>query len=122
MTCLPSQPPGSWRSGVSLNAIPTRRVVAGFGQVGVDNRRVILQEWLAESFTMWGISSVVVMATLVAPSNTDVVRGVYFVAAGLLVALAVLTAFTGARTSVVWFKICPVLLGISAALLVAAGL
>jgi hypothetical protein len=39
-----------------------------------------------------------------------------------LVALAALTALTGARTPVVWFKICPVLLGGSAALLVAASL
>ena len=30
---------------------------------------------------------------------------------GLLVALATLTALTGARTAVVWFKICPVVLG-----------
>jgi hypothetical protein len=47
---------------------------------------------------------------------------VYRVAAGLLVALGTLTALTGARTPVVWFKICPVLLAGSAALLVAASL
>ena len=47
---------------------------------------------------------------------------VYRVAAGLLVALATLTALTGARTPVVWFKICPVLLAGSAALLLAASL
>lgn len=33
-----------------------------------------------------------------------------------------LTALTGARTPVIWFKICPVLLITSAALLVAASL
>jgi hypothetical protein len=37
------------------------------------------------------------------------------------VALAVLTGLTGARTPVVWFKLCPVLLTASAALLVLAG-
>lgn len=46
----------------------------------------------------------------------------YFAAAALLVALAALTALTGARTRVIWFKICPVLLTSSAALLVVAGL
>jgi hypothetical protein len=40
----------------------------------------------------------------------------------LLLALAALTALTGARTAVVWFKICPVLLGGSAVLLLAASL
>jgi hypothetical protein len=35
------------------HAVPTRQVVAGFGPVSADNRRVIVQEWLAEAFTMW---------------------------------------------------------------------
>jgi hypothetical protein len=43
-------------------------------------------------------------------------------AAGLLAALGVLTALTGARTPVVWFKICPELLAGSAVLLLAASL
>jgi hypothetical protein len=38
------------------------------------------------------------------------------------VALAALTTLTGARTPVVWFKICPVLLTGAAALLVIASL
>jgi hypothetical protein len=38
----------------------------------------------------------------------------------LLIALATLTALTGARTPVIWFKICPVLLGATAALLTAS--
>jgi hypothetical protein len=42
-------------------------------------------------------------------------------AAGLLLALATLTALTGARTAVVWFKICPVVLGGGAGLLLAAS-
>jgi hypothetical protein len=35
--------------------------------------------------------------------------------------LGTLTAVTGARTPVVWFKICPVVLGCSAGLLLAAS-
>ncbi|MEW6059729.1 MAG: hypothetical protein AB1551_06265 [Actinomycetota bacterium] len=31
------------------HAIPTRAVVAGFGAISEDNRRVITQEWLAEA-------------------------------------------------------------------------
>jgi hypothetical protein len=40
---------------------------------------------------------------------------------GLLVALGTLTALTGARTAVVWFKVCPVLLAGAAGLLLAAS-
>lgn len=45
----------------------------------------------------------------------------YRAVAGLPIALAVLTAFTGARTAVIWFKVCPILLNSSAALLLVAS-
>ena len=45
--------------------VPTRLVLAGFDPIRADNRRVVLQEWLAEAFTMWGLAAVVVAATLV---------------------------------------------------------
>ncbi len=104
------------------HAIPTRQVVAGFEPITTDNRRVITQEWLAEAFTMWGVAASVVVTTAVAGSDADATVWLYRVAAGLLVALAALTALTGARTPVVWFKICPILLSSSAALLVVASL
>jgi hypothetical protein len=110
---------GLW--GVA-HAVPTRQVVAGFGAITVDNRRVILQEWLVEAFTMWGLAAAVISATVVGGAGSGVTIAVYRVAAGLLVALAVLTGLTGARTPVVWFKVCPVLLTTSAALLVLASI
>jgi hypothetical protein len=102
------------------HAVPTRQVVAGFGPISGDNRRVILQEWLAEAFTMWGTAAMVIAATA-AGGAAGTQAWVYRAAAGLLVALGILTALTGARTPVVWFKICPVLLGGTAALLLAAS-
>jgi hypothetical protein len=103
------------------HALPTRRVVAGFGPIGPDNRRILLQEWLAEAITMWGLAAIVIVATAVGGTGSDVVAWVYRASAGLLIALAALTATTGARTPVVWFKICPVLLTSSAALLLLAS-
>jgi hypothetical protein len=104
------------------HAIPTRQVVAGFEPITADNRLVIVQEWLAEAFTMWGVAAAVIVTTAVAGPDAEATVWLYRVAAGLLVALAVLTALTGARTPVIWFKICPVLLSASAALLVVASL
>jgi hypothetical protein len=102
------------------HAVPTRRVIAGFAPITSDNRRVLVQEWLAESITMWSAAALVVAVTAVNGGGL-VTDWVYRIVAGLLVALAVLTALTGARTPVVWFKICPALLGTSAALLLAAS-
>jgi hypothetical protein len=104
------------------HVIPTRRVLAGFAPISTDNRRIILQEWLAEAFTMWGVATMVIVTTAVGGAEAQVGAWVYRAAAGLLVALATLTAFTGGRTPVVWFKICPILLTGSAILLVVASL
>ncbi|MGO9217348.1 MAG: hypothetical protein ACLP5E_06175 [Streptosporangiaceae bacterium] len=102
------------------HAIPTRQVLAGFEPVTADNRWIVLQEWLAEALTMWGIAAVVITVTTVG-TDSDARAWVYRIAAGLLVALGALTALTGARTAVIWFKICPVLLTGSAILLLVAS-
>lgn len=104
------------------HAVPTGQVLAGFAPISGANRRILLQEWLAEAFTMWGIAAVVVAVTAAGGADAGSGIWVYRAAAGLLVALGALTALTGARTPVVWFKICPVLLAGSAVLLVAASL
>ncbi|HEY7607568.1 MAG TPA: hypothetical protein VID07_12450 [Actinomycetes bacterium] len=110
---------GLW--GVA-HAVPTRRVVDRFGPITVDNRRVLLQEWLAEAFTMWGLASAVIAVTMAGGAGSAVAVAAYRVVAGLLIALAVLTGLTGARTPVVWFKVCPLLLTVSAGLLLAASI
>lgn len=106
--------------GIS-HAVPTRQVVAGFEPTAVDNHRVILQEWLAEAVAMWGLAALVIFVTVVG-GDERLLDTVYRVTAAILVAFAGLTAVTGARTRVVWFKVCPVLLTGTAALLVAASL
>ncbi len=104
------------------HAIPTSQVLAGFKPITQNNRRVVLQEWLAEAFTMWGLAGIIVAVTIVGGAGSHATEWVYRVVAALLIALAVLTGLTGARTAVIWFKICPVLLTFSAALLLGASL
>ncbi len=108
---------GLW--GVA-HAIPTRQVLAGFAPITRDNRRVLLQEWLAEAFTMWGLAALVIVVTAAA-GGSAAAAWAYRMAAALLLALAVLTGFTGARTPVIWFRVCPVLLTCSAVLLLLAS-
>jgi len=80
-----------------------------------------MQEWLAEAFSMWGIAAVVIAATAASGTIPDARAWVYRTASALLIALAALTALTGARTPVIWFKICPALLSASAVLLLVAS-
>ena len=103
------------------HVMPTRQVLGGFEPITADNRRIIAQEWLAEAFTMWGTAAIVIAATAAPGTAPDTRAWVYRTASALLIALAALTALTGARTPVIWFKICPVLLAAAALLLLAAS-
>jgi hypothetical protein len=109
---------GLW--GVS-HVIPTRAVVAAFGEISADNRRVLVQEWVAEAVTMWSLAALVIAVTA-AGGGTPAAYWTYRVTAGALLVLAVLTALTGARTRVVWFKVCPAVLTSAAVLLLVASL
>ncbi len=109
---------GVW--GVA-HVLPTARVVHGFSDTSHDNRLVIVQEWIAEAMTMWFIAAVVVIVTAEGNSQLALADWIYRTSAIMLLAVAVLTATTGARTAVIFFKICPVLLSVTAALLLAAS-
>jgi hypothetical protein len=103
------------------HVLPTARVVHGFNDTSRDNRLVIAQEWIAEAMTMWFVAAVAVIAAALGGSHQVLADWVYRASAIMLIALAALTAVTGARTAVILFKICPVLLGASAALLLVAS-
>jgi hypothetical protein len=82
---------------------------------------VLVQEWLAEAVTMWSFAALVIVLTA-AGGGTPAADWAHRVTAGALLVLAVLTALTGARTRMVLFKICPVLLTSAAVLLLVASL
>ena len=102
------------------HVVPTSTVVRGFGDIDSDNRRIITQEWIAEGLTMWFVAALVIGATVFGSDRSET-HWVYGASACMLVAVGVLTTVTGARTQVAWFKICVLVMGMSAALLVAAS-
>ncbi|MGD0352092.1 MAG: hypothetical protein ABSB38_01120 [Dehalococcoidia bacterium] len=87
--------------------IPTKSVVNGFGQISKDNRRIITMEWIAEGLTLCFIGLLVLLVTIFAGPQNSVSKIVYLTSAAMLVVMAVLTASTGARTSILPIKICP---------------
>jgi hypothetical protein len=101
--------------------IPTRSVVSGFGSISLDNRRLITQEWLVEAFAMWFIAAVVIVAAVTAQSGNIASDWIYRASAAVLLAVGGITTLTGARTGVIWFKICPVLLTTTAVALLVAS-
>ena len=87
--------------------IPTRSVVKGFGEISEDNTKIITMEWAAEGITLCFIGVLVLLVTVIGGSQGAVSALVYRISAGMLVVMAVWTASTGARTSIIPIKICP---------------
>ena len=86
---------------------PTRGVVAGFGAISQDNRRIITMEWTAEGVTLAFIGLLALLVTAIHGSEDAVSATVYRISAAMLLVMAAWTALTGARTSILPMKICP---------------
>jgi hypothetical protein len=107
--------------GVS-HVIPTRQVVGGFGEITRDNRLIITMEWVAEGLTFMFVAVLIVAVTWSGQTPEAAEDLVYRLSTGFLLAIGAWTAMTGARTGVIWFKMCPVVMSVTSALLIAASL
>ena len=87
---------------------PTRSVVSDFGQLTADNIRIITMEWLMEGLTLCFIGVLVALVTATIGQGHLATTIVLCACAGMLLVLAVISAFTGARTAVLPLKLCPV--------------
>lgn len=96
--------------------IPTKSIVSGFGSISEDNKRIITMESIAEGITLCFIGVLVLLVTALAGSQNLVASIVYLACAVMLIVMAVLTIMTGARTSILPYKIFPVVKTIVAVL------
>jgi hypothetical protein len=97
----------------------THGVVAGFGSITADNRRIITMEWIVEGVALISLAAFVTVVT-VHKAATMLPDRVYGVAIATLLVLAVVSIFTGFRIAFLPFRLCPVVFSTSAAL-IAAG-
>lgn len=100
---------------------PTKSVVQGFGEISIDNKRIITMEWIIEGLALIFIGVLVAAATVIDPSNT-VATAVYFISALMLLVMAVVSLFTGFKISFLPFKLCPFIFTTSAVLILIGGL
>ena len=103
--------------GVS-HIVPTKSVVAGFGSITAENQLIITMEWVAEGLTLCFIGILVLYVTLRAGSINPVSVIVYRASALMLLVMAGWTGLTGARTSVIPIKICPIVKTVVAVLFI----
>ena len=94
----------------------TGAIVKGFGQISVDNRKIITMEAIAEGLALCFIGILVLLVTVMTGSQNRAADIVYVASAVMLFIMALLTALTGARTSMLPYKICPAVKSITALL------
>jgi hypothetical protein len=94
----------------------TRGVVAGFGELTANNRRIITMEWIVEGVALISTAAFVAAATAL-DSQATVSSAVYAVAMTTLLALALVSLFTGFRVAFLPFRLCPIIFTLSAVLI-----
>ena len=99
---------------------PTKSVVKGFGDISLDNRRIITMEWINEGVSLIFIG--VLTASVTYLDHTSVIsRMVYWLSFGMLNTLSIISLFTGFKVSFVLFKLCPVIFTTSSILIILGG-
>lgn len=96
--------------------IPTKNIVKGFGSISEDNKKIIAMESIAEGLTLCFIGILVILVTRLGNPQSLTAHIVYLSCSSMLFIMAILTTLTGARTSILPYKICPVVKTIAAIL------
>jgi hypothetical protein len=87
--------------------IPTRTIVKGFGEISNDNKKVLAMEVIAEGLALIFLGVLPLLVVLSCNPQSCTAHNVYLASGGMLLVMALLTLLTGARTPVIWYKICP---------------
>ena len=98
--------------------IPTKQIIKGFGDISGDNKKILAMELLSEGLTLIFLGVLPILIILYVDSQSLTAHIVYFAEAGMLLVMALVTTFTGARTPVFWYKLCPAVKVIVAAFFV----
>ena len=92
---------------------PTKSVVKGFGDISIDNKRIITMEWIVEAVALIFLGLLISMVAFLDPFGA-LSKAIYALSITALVALALVSLFTGFKIKFVPFRLCPVIFMTSA--------
>jgi len=99
-----------------MHLVKTRPVVAGFEPLTDDNRHVLRMEWIVEGVALVFVATLIAIVTAFQGPTAPGSRLVYGMSGGFLLAMAVVSLFTGARASLLPYKLCAPIFASAAAL------
>jgi hypothetical protein len=95
---------------------PTRSVVKGFGDISIDNKRIITMEWIIEGVSLIFIGVVVSCVTFL--DYTSVIsKTIYWIVFVMLNTLSAISLLTGFRIGFLPYKLCPVIFTLASILI-----
>ena len=100
---------------------PTRSVVLGFGEISVDNKRIITMEWIVESIALIFIGLINALVTAIDHANS-ISLVIYLSSVVALLVLAFVSFLTGFKVSFLPFKLCPVIFITAAGMIILGAL
>lgn len=98
--------------------IPTNSIVSGFGNISENNKLIVQMEWIGEGLTLIYIGLLVILVTFFTKYKTKAIKMVYLTSFAMLIAMAVLSLFTGFKINFIPFKLCPIIFSLSGILIV----
>lgn len=87
---------------------PTNSVVKGFGNISLDNKRIITMEWIIEGVALIFLGVVIAAVTYIDYTN-GVSKFVYCISFIFLNILSVVSLMTGFKINFIPFKLCPII-------------
>ena len=108
-------------SGITIiwgvaHLFPTKSVVKNFGDISADNKNIITMEWIVEGMSLI-LTGVIVAGTTILSITSPVSSFVYILSTAYLLAMALISLFTGFKVNFIAFKLCPLFFTLSAGLI-----
>lgn len=100
----------------AAHLFPTRSVVRGFGNISLENRRIITMEWIIEGVSLIFIGAIVASVTYI-DHTSAISRAIYWICFIMLNTLSGISLFTGFKVSFLPFKLCPLIFTTSSILI-----
>jgi hypothetical protein len=98
--------------------IPLRSILAGFGDISIQNKRILAMEWIGGGLTLIFLGGIIAVVTLLGTSGSPDLLLVIWASVVMLIVLTGLKLLTGARTKVIPLRLYPWVLIFSSFLLV----
>ncbi len=86
---------------------PVAAIVRGFGEITIDNKRILIMEWVAAGLWMCFVGVLCLLVTVLGFGKDNAARVVYAASSAMLMLSAVLGFATGYRTPILPMKLCP---------------